>query len=151
MTRYILSATLLALSLPLAASAETTEQFGTKKEARTLAEALVTIVDDQGIAAATEAVLDPAQQFRKSRMGVNLFHNGMVIADNREPETVAADYTQTPDLTGDLVWPRITAAADAGGEDAMLLWYHYDTQEEYMYHCFSLRAHRDDGMVMVCR
>ena len=76
------------------------EDFGTEEEARALAGALVDIIDREGVAAAALAVVDPEQPFRASRMGVNLFHGSTVIADNREPETVAADYSQTADLTG---------------------------------------------------
>jgi hypothetical protein len=83
-------------------------------------------------------------------MGVNLFQGSIVIADNREPETVAADYSETADLTGAVVWPRIRDAGQVG-DDAILTWYHYDTQEAYEYHCYSKRADRDEGLVMVCR
>lgn len=124
--------------------------FGTRAEAEELAHAVIEIVENDGIAAAVTAIIDPDGPFRHSRMGINLFGGSFVIADNREPETVAADYSETADLTGQLVWPIISAAADAQ-DDAVLLWYHYDTQEHYTYHCFSLRADRDDGTVMVCR
>ena len=67
-----------------------------------------------------------------------------------EPETIAADYSETADLTGALVWPIISAAAEVGG-DANLKWYHYDTQEEYDYKCFSKRSADIDVTVMVCR
>mgnify|MGYP000719442879 CR=1 FL=1 len=126
------------------------EEFGTRQEARALATALIAIIDEDGIAAGAHAVVDPESQFRNSRMGVNLFRGSTVIADNREPETVAADYSETADMTGTLVWPLIAAAADRQ-DDAILKWYHYDTQEAYDYHCFSMRAARDDATVMVCR
>lgn len=148
---------MIALALALAAawafgvqSARAAEDFGTKAEARALASTLVAIIDRDGVAAAARAVLDPDGPFRHSRMGVNLFHGSTVIADNREPETVATDYADTADLTGALVWPIISAAAEAE-DDALLKWYHYDTQEVYDYHCFSMKAARDDGAVMICR
>ena len=137
---------LILPALPAAAG----EDFGTKEEAMRLATALVAIVEESGITAAAGAVVDPAGPFHAARMGVNLFHGSTVIADNREPETVAADYSTTADLTGALAWPLIEAAAAVGG-DAILKWYHYDTQEAYDYHCLSLRAARDDATVMVCR
>lgn len=124
--------------------------FGTKEEARALATELVSIINQEGVAAAAEAVVNPDGPFRHSRMGVNLFHGSTVIADNREPETVAADYSEVADLTGELAWPMISAAADRN-DDVVLKWYHYDTQEVYDYNCFSMRASRDDGVVMVCR
>ena len=124
--------------------------FGTKEEARALATELVSIINQEGVAAAAEAVVNPDGPFRHSRMGVNLFHGSTVIADNREPETVAADYSEVADLTGELAWPMISAAADRN-DDVVLKWYHYDTQEVYDFHCFSMRASRDDGAVMVCR
>lgn len=124
--------------------------FGTAEEANALAEALVEIIEAHGVDAAVAAIHDPEQPFVGSRMGVNLFRGATVIADNREPEMVAADYSETWDLSGVPVWPRISAAADAEG-DAVLEWYHYDTQEQYTYHCASRRANRDDALVMVCR
>ena len=124
--------------------------FGTKEEAKELASALILIIEAQGINAAASAVMDPSQPFLTSRMGVNLLTGSTIIADNREPETVAADYKEISDLTGEVVWPRIMAAAE-NNDDAMLKWYHYDTQEHYDYKCFSMKAERDEGLVMVCR
>lgn len=140
----------LAVAAPLS-QAQAGQDFGTRDEARALAERLVAIIDEKGIKAAVEAIYDPALPFVGSRMGVNLFQGSMVIADNREPETVAADYSAIADLTGAPVWPRVSAAAESGGDDAVLKWYHYDTQEVYDYHCFSMHAARDDGYVMICR
>lgn len=124
--------------------------FGTREEAKALADAMIAIVDDGGIDAAIQAMHDPGQPFVTTRMGVNLFEGSTVIADNREPETIAADYTETADLTGRLVWPLISAAAEVEG-DAYLKWYHYDTQEEYDYKCFAKRSETADVTVMVCR
>lgn len=124
--------------------------FGTREEAKTLADAMIAIVDEEGIDAAIKAMHAPNSPFVRSRMGVNLFSGSVVIADNREPETIAADYSETADLTGALVWPIIAAAADVEG-DARLKWYHYDTQEEYDYKCYSKAAETVDATVMVCR
>ncbi len=133
-----------------AGAAAAAPPLGTKEEARRLAEKLVEIIDAEGVDAATKALYDPAQPFMSTRMGVNLFRGSVVIGDNREPETVAAAYDETEDLTGEPVWPRISAAADKA-DDAVLKWYHYDTQEVYDFKCFSMRASRDDGLVMICR
>jgi hypothetical protein len=140
----------LALAAPLA-PALAGQDFGTREEARALAQRLVAIIDADGIQAAVEAIYDPSQPFVATRMGVNLFQGSTVIGDNREPETVAADYSGSADLTGEPVWPRVSDAAARGGDDAVLKWYHYDTQEVYDFHCFAMRAERDDGHVMVCR
>lgn len=124
--------------------------FGTQEEARVLATRMIDIVNDAGIEAAVTAMHDVNEPFVGSRMGVNLFSGSTVIADNREPETIATDYSATPDLTGALVWPIIAAAAAVEG-DANLKWYHYDTQEEYDYKCYSKRSEAADATVMVCR
>lgn len=124
--------------------------FGTRDEAKSLADRMIDIVNDAGIEAAVTAMHDTDEPFVGSRMGVNLFSGSTVIADNREPETIAADYSSTADLTGTLVWPIISAAA-AAEDDAHLKWYHYDTQEEYDYKCFSKRSDAADATVMVCR
>lgn len=124
--------------------------FGTREEAIVLADAIIAIVEAEGVEAAVEAMHEPDMPFVSSRMGINLFSGSTVIADNREPETIAADYSATADLTGALVWPIIAAAAQAGG-DAELKWYHYDTQEEYDYKCYSIRFAPADATVMVCR
>ena len=145
--KLTLSFAAIVLSAGVAAAGT---DFGTKEEARALATKLVSIIDDEGVAAAASAVVDPDGPFRFSRMGINLFHGSTVIADNREPEMVASDYISVADLTGEPVWTRISSAADRQ-DDAVLDWYHYDTQEEYQYHCYSMRASRDDGLVMVCR
>ena len=124
--------------------------FGTREEAKRLADEMIAIVEERGIEAAIIAMHDPERPFAASRMGVNLFRGSTVIADNREPETIAADYASTADLTGALVWPIISAAAEREG-DASLKWYHYETQEAYDYKCFSKRAAVADATVMVCR
>lgn len=124
--------------------------FGTRAESIALADALVEVVEAGGIASAIAAVHDPMQPFAASRLGINLFHGSVEVADNREPEMVSSDYAETADLTGTPMWPLVTRAADVGDE-AVLLWYHYDTQETYRYHCYSKRARRDDALVMVCR
>lgn len=124
--------------------------FGTLEEAQEIATAMIVILDTHGVEAAIEAMHDRDYPFVGSRMGVNLFSGSTVIADNREPETIAADYSETADLTGTLVWPLISAAAEKGG-DANLKWYHYDTQESYDYKCYSLGASTVSATVMVCR
>lgn len=124
--------------------------FGTREDAKRLADTMIAIVDEQGIEAAIKAMHDPDQPFVGTRMGVNLFRGSTVIADNREPETIAADYSETADLNGNLVWPIIAAEAEVEG-DAALKWYHYDTQEAYDYKCFSKRSVAGDATVMVCR
>lgn len=124
--------------------------FGTKEEAREIASQVVDIIEAQGLTAAAEAIISSNGPYRKSRMGINLFNGTVVIADNREPESVEMDFGDFPDLTGEPVWPRISAAADIE-DDARLLWYHYDTQQNYEFHCFVKRAQRGDSMVMVCR
>lgn len=125
-------------------------EFGTRQAAEDLARRLIDIVERDGVTAAASSVYDPALPFVGTRMGVNLLTAGTIIADNREPEMVASDYTRIEDLTGHRIWPRLLAAADTG-EDAVLKWYHYDTQEAYDYRCLTRRAVRDDAMVMVCR
>ena len=124
--------------------------FGTREQARDFAIEIIALVDEQGLSAAAQAIIATDSKFRKSRMGINLFDGTVVIADNREPESVSTDYLEITDLTGEPIWPAIAAAADAQ-DDAELLWYHYDTQEEYAYKCFSMRATRENAVVMVCR
>ena len=142
---------LYALGLVLAPSIAVADgDFGTRGEAQRLANAMIAIVEAEGIEAGVTAMHDASHPFVGSRMGVNLFQGSTVIADNREPETVAADYSETEDLTGKLAWPVIAAAAAVEG-DAALKWYHYDTQEEYDYKCFAKRSDRENATVMVCR
>lgn len=63
---------------------------------------------------------------------------------------IATSYEEVADLTDAPMWPRIAEAADANGE-AILLWYHYDTEEVYEYRCPSKWASEPDVLVMVCR
>ena len=134
----------------IASVASADGDFGTRQEAETLASQVIDIVDRDGIAAAIQAMHDPAYPFVSSRMGVNLFSGSTVVADNREPETIAADYAETTDLTGQLAWPIIAAAARAN-DDARLRWYHYDTQEAYEYRCYAMSSRDMVTTVMVCR
>ena len=140
----------MALVASCAASSLSASAFGTKDEARAIAAQVIDIIEQDGIAAAAEAIIDPDKPYRKSRLGINLFDGTVVIADNREPESVATDYADFADLTGEPIWGRVSTAADLE-DDAELRWYHYDTQEPYTFLCFVRRASRDNGMVMVCR
>ncbi|MDB2407879.1 hypothetical protein N9W17_05075 [Jannaschia sp.] len=126
------------------------EAFGTDAEARDVAGRMVEIVADGGTDAGIAAMHDPIEPFTTSQMGIHLFEQSIIVADNREPELIASSYAEIADLTGDIMWPRITAAADVEG-DAILEWYHYDTEAEYTYNCYSQWAVADDVLVMVCR
>lgn len=143
-----LTCTIIFAMVPAAVCAD--GYFGTREEAKQLAEAMIAIVDDGGIDVAIQAMHDPRQPFVSTRMGVNLFEGSTVVADNREPETIAADYSEIADLTGRLIWPQVAAAARIE-DDARLKWYHYDTQEEYDYKCFAKRSEVADITVMICR
>ena len=87
--------------------------------------------------------------FASSALGIHVFEQSIIVADNREPELIATSYAEVEDLTGETMWPRIVAAADANGE-AVLEWYHYDSGAEYTYNCHSEWA-VDSVIVMVCR
>jgi hypothetical protein len=143
-------ATAAAALSAFSANAGNDGDFGTKDEAVRLSAQLIEIIDTQGLDAAAKAVYDVDLPFVHTRMGVNLFRGHIVIADNQEPEMVAADYSKTGDLTGEMAWPRISAAA-ARNEDVVLKWYHYDTQEIYDFRCFARAAKTVDATVMVCR
>ncbi len=82
--------------------------------------------------------------------GVNLLSDGTLVADNREPETVGADYTTSIDLNGERLWPRIADTLAGGGDEVVIPWTHYDTGAPYDYRCV-LRS-VDDGSViaMIC-
>ncbi len=137
----------------LAASATITQAgtaFGTDDEARAMAAAMSEIVRGEGLESAIAAMHDPALPFATTQMGVHVFESSIIVADNREPELIATSYADVQDLTGEAMWPRITAAAD-NQSDAILEWYHYDTEAEYTYHCYSEWASGNDVLVMVCR
>ncbi|MEO1468211.1 MAG: hypothetical protein AAFV86_04085 [Pseudomonadota bacterium] len=136
--------------LATSAGAEADADFGTPEEARIMAEKIIAIIDENGIEAGVKSLFDPDLPFGSSPMGINLFEGSVVVGDNREPEMVASEFAETPDLTGVAAWPRIDAAAGEG-RDVVLKWYHYDTQEVYDFHCYSLRAASPEYTVMVCR
>lgn len=140
---------LCALMLaPSVASSGT--DFGTREEATDMANALIEILDTDGLSAGVKALFDPKLPFARSPLGINLFAGSVVVGDNREPEMVAADYAETSDLTGALVWDLVDVAADVG-EDVVLKWYHYDTQAIYDFHCYSKHSGNGEYTVMVCR
>lgn len=141
---------LIALALAAPAPLLAAEDFGTLEDSRRLGAALIEIIDAGGVAAGARAVLDPEGPYRRTRLGVNLFHGTIIVADNREPETVSSDYRETQDLNGALVWPLIEAAAKVQGE-TMLRWYHYDTQAPYDFRCLAMAATQHDATVMICR
>jgi len=143
----LLTATAMLLAAATAASAS---DFGTEDEATALVKKMSSIVQADGLDAAIEAMHDPNMPFSASRMGIHVFQQSIIVADNREPELIAQSYAELQDLTGDYMWPRIAAAADEASV-AVLEWYHYDTEEEYSYTCHSDWATPDEVLIMVCR
>ncbi|MCV3273467.1 hypothetical protein [Roseobacter sinensis] len=132
--------------MPVAASSD----FGSIEEAQSIAGSMSDIIRSNGLDAGIAAMHDPAQPFAASPMGIHVFEQSIIVADNREPELIASSYAEIEDLTGEPMWPRIVAAADAS-TDAQLEWYHYDTEAEYTYQCHSEWATPGEVIVMVCR
>lgn len=131
-------------------SAAHAADFGSAEEARDIAARMSAIISDGGVDAAIAAMHDPSMPFVSSIMGIHVFEESIIVADNREPELIATSYADVQDLTGEAMWPRIVAAADAK-DDAILEWYHYDTEAEYTYQCYSEWALPGSALVMVCR
>lgn len=126
------------------------DDFGTAEEAREIASMMTQIIQNNGLDAGIEAMHDSSQPFSASQMGIHVFEQSIIVADNREPELIASSYAEVEDLTGETMWPRIVAAADTSS-DAILEWYHYDTEAEYTYQCYSEWSVPGDVIVMVCR
>lgn len=149
--RLAAAAALVAVA-PVASGASDGDagDFGTRAEAVALAEALIDRIEREGLQAGIDAVFDRSGPYAATRQGVNLFAGPVLIADNREPEMVAAAFDRTPDMTGVPAWPRIVEARRSGG-DAVLTWYHYDTQAAYDYRCVVRGAATIDASVMICR
>ncbi|MEL6683548.1 MAG: hypothetical protein AAFQ09_13065 [Pseudomonadota bacterium] len=143
--KSLVTATCLCFGSPVIAG-----DFGTAEEARAIAGQLSDIVKTNGMDAGIAAMHDPSMPFSSSVLGIHLFEEGIIVGDNREPELLAASYVEVEDLTGEPMWPRIVEAADARG-DATLEWYHYDTEAEYSYACYSEWAIEGSALVMVCR
>ena len=142
---------LLAASLALlGTSATAMNDFGTEDEARAIASKMTQIIQSDGLDAGIAAMHDASMPFSASQMGIHVFEQSIIVADNREPELIASSYAEVEDLTGEAMWPRIVAAADASS-DAILEWYHYDTEAEYTYQCYSEWSVPGDVLVMVCR
>lgn len=146
----LLSFYTLAAASVFGSVAHASGDFGTDVEAREIASAMTSIIQGDGLDAAIAAMHDPALPFSASRLGIHVFEKSVIVADNREPELIASSYAEVEDLTGEPMWPRISAAADARS-DAVLEWYHYDTEAEYTYLCHSEWAKPDEILVMVCR
>lgn len=140
--------TLAAILATTAAHASV--DFGTADEAKSITSEMVQIIQSEGLDAGIAAMHDPAKPFATSKMGIHVFEQSVIVADNREPELIASSYAEVEDLTGEAMWPRIVAAADVSG-DAVLEWYHYDTEAEYTYNCHSQWAVPGDVIVMTCR
>jgi hypothetical protein len=147
--RHLTSAAFAAATI-LSTPAHASGDFGTEAEAKQIAAAMVAIIQTDGLDAGIAAMHDPAQPFGASQLGIHVFEQSFIVADNREPELIASNYAEIEDLTGAPLWPRITGAADAKS-DAVLEWYHYDTEAQYTYLCYSEWAVAGDVLVMVCR
>lgn len=134
----------------LAGPAIASNDFGTEQESQDIAAMMVEIISTGGVDAGIAAMHDASLPFATSTMGIHVFEDSIIVADNREPELIATSYAEVADLTGESMWPRIVAAADASS-DAILEWYHYDTELEYTYQCYTEWATPGSVIVMVCR
>lgn len=141
---------LLPACLVAATAATANTDFGTADDARSIAGQMSEIIAANGIDSGIEAMHDLAMPFATSKMGIHIFEDSIIVGDNREPELIASSYAEVQDLTGESMWPRIVAAADTKS-DAILEWYHYDTEAEYTYECYSEWAIAGSAIVMVCR
>ena len=104
---------LLAASLSLlGTSATAMNDFGTEGEARAIASQMTQIIQSGGLDAGIAAMHDASMPFSTSQMGIHVFEQSIIVADNREPELIASSYAEVEDLTGEAMWPRIVAAAD---------------------------------------
>lgn len=63
--------------------------FGTKAEAREIAAGLSGIIQTYGVDAGNNAMHDAAMPFSTSQLGIHVFEQGIIVADNREPELIA--------------------------------------------------------------
>lgn len=142
--------TLAVALMGFATVASASSEFGTETEAQDIAKQMTSIIQSDGLDAAIAAMHDASLPFSTSAMGIHVFEQSIIVADNREPELIAASYVEVQDLTGEAMWPRIVAAADTKS-DAILEWYHYDTEAEYAYQCYSEWATAGEVIVMVCR
>lgn len=145
--KALLAATAI-IAVPTIATAGA--EFGSEAEAWALVDEMVGVIQDSGLDAGIAAMHDAGQPFAETKMGVHIFEAGIIVADNREPELIASSYEEVADLTNEPMWPRIVEAANAESE-AVLEWYHYDTEAEYTYHCPSKWAKGEEVLVMVCR
>ena len=145
--KTIISAALLTLASSVAIAGT---DFGTDQEARDITQQMVDIIKDQGLDAGIAAMHDASGPFLDTKMGVHIFQESIIVADNREPELIAASYAGVTDANGNDMWEMIQAAA-AETTDFVTLWTHYDTNEPYEYHCFTQYAVEGQVTVMTCR
>lgn len=117
-----------ATTTAIAADDVFVSDFGTEAESRDMAGVMVEIIQTDGLEAGIAAMHDPEQPFADTPMGVHVFEAAIIVADNREPELIASSYEEIADLTNEPMWPRIVEAANTDSE-AILEWYHYDTEE----------------------
>ncbi|MEM9969982.1 MAG: hypothetical protein AAF762_02630 [Pseudomonadota bacterium] len=88
-----------ALLLP--ALAHASGDFGTEEEARSIANQMTAIIQDGGVDAAIAARHDPALPFAEAQMGVHVFEQSIIVADNRKPEFIDSSYAEVEDLVGE--------------------------------------------------
>lgn len=59
--------------------------FGTEAESFEMVDAMIAVIDADGLDAGIAAMHDPALPFAASALGVHVFQSGIIVADNREP------------------------------------------------------------------
>lgn len=143
-------ASFLTISSVSASVSVIASEFGSDHQARDAAERVIAVFAESGLDAAIALVNDPENGFGLAPLGVNLLHDGRLVADNREPETVGSDYTAVMDLEGERLWPRIGKVLADGGDELVILWTHYDTGAPYAYRCVLRRSNDALVIAMIC-
>ena len=125
--------------------------FGTDEDIQETVPALIEYVEENGSDAAIEALDDPDHEFGGHNLGLMIWVDGQMGMHNRYPELAGVDFDQLQDLEGNYVIEDFSAAADAGGDYSLNYWPHYDTEEEYEYHCWSEWVEEPRILVAACR
>lgn len=139
----------LAVALPGAASAGT--DFGTDEQVREKVDELIAYIKANGTDAAVAALADESTSLGGAEPGLMVWIDGVMGAHNKYPDLGGVDFEQMQDLRGQYIVNDFTENANNGGGYSLNYWPHYETEQEYEYHCFSKWVEKGSVMVTGCR
>lgn len=124
--------------------------FGTESDVDEVIPQLKTLIESEGVDAATAALNDSSHALGGHDIGIMFWVDGKMAMHNKYPDLAGMNFDDLQDLRGNFVINEFTEAANEGRGMSLNYWPHYETEEEYEYKCYSEWVEQPRIMITAC-